>query len=261
MKIGLIVIDDGLYTHRWVCRLLEDRNHTICVGACLSPFSAQNFNPQNGCAKAIIYRTRYYGLRATLKFGWRLMKGRMGDAVFRFAGCGRPESVRSILSMAEIPLISIPDQDVNDDEFQAKLKAYEPDVLVCTFSQKAEKKLRGLAPKGCLNIHFSCLPKNGGREPVFWSLLYGRGYGLTVYRMGATLDSGLMLAQERLNVEGLHTLDAAIGNVCNRIPTVLSVALSRLEEGMGWQMRSPELNPWPGSKDIQAFRKSGFRIT
>jgi folate-dependent phosphoribosylglycinamide formyltransferase PurN len=260
MKIGLIVIDDGIYTHQWVRGFLGDRNHTICAGACLNPFSAHNFNPQNGRAKAILYRTRYYGLRATLKFGSRFLYGMMADALFRITGSGRAESVRSILSLADIPLVPIPDQDVNDSDFQVKLKAYEPDVLVCTFSQKAGENLRRLAPLGCLNIHFSCLPENAGREPVFWSLLRGQGYGLTVYRVGTVLDSGQMLIQKRLGMADLHSMDEAIQKVCTHVPAALSAALQRLEDGTGSQMPTPNLNSWPGPNDIQAFRGVGFRF-
>lgn len=260
MKIGLIVVDDGIYTHRWVRQFMEDGNHTICVGACLSPFSARNFNPRNSHTKAILARTRYYGLRAAFKFGWRFLIGMARDALFKFSGWGQAGFVRSILSMEGIPLIPVSDQDVNDPEFQARLKVHEPDVLVCTFSQKAGEALRRLAPLGCLNIHFSCLPENAGREPVFWSLLRGRGYGLTVYRMSKTLDSGQILAQKRLDAADLHSLDAAIQNVCTHVPAALSAALRRLEAGTGSQMHSPEMNSWPRPKDIQAFHKAGFRF-
>ena len=261
MNIGLIVVDDGIYTHRWVRQFLDDGNHTICAGACLSPFSARNFNPRNGHTRAILARIRYYGLQAAWKFGWRYLIGMVKDEWFRFSGCGRAGSVRTILSMKGVPLISIPDQDVNNREFQARLKVHEPDVLLCTFSQKAGEALRKLAPLGCLNIHFSCLPENAGREPVFWSLLRGRGFGLTVYRMGAKLDAGQMLAQESLDAAGLHSLHAAVQKVCRHVPGALCAALHRLEVG-GWvgMPPYPRLNSWPETRHIQSFHRAGFRF-
>jgi len=260
MKIGLIVMDDGIYIHHWAREFLQHGDHTICVGACLNPFFARNFNPQKVFVKAILDRTSYYGLGTTLKFGWRFLNRRVADVIFRFSGRGHAESVRSILSMAGIPLIPIPDQNVNAPAFLARLKTYKPDVLVGTFSQKAGENLRGFAPLGCLNIHFSCLPENAGREPVFWSLLLGKGYGLTVYRIGAELDSGQMLIQLRLDEAGLISLDAAIHKVCTYVPDALSAALSRLETGTAERLPPPDLNPWPGSQDIKAFLNAGYRF-
>lgn len=258
MRIGLAVVDDGLYTHRWVRGLVETGEHEICAGVCLNPFSAPNFNPSRSSIGSMIARTRYYGPAESLKFGGRYLRERTKDGIFRLTKRGRAGSVRSLLVEAGIPILPVPDRDLNNLVFQADLKVHQPEVIVCAVSQGIGSRLRGLARHGCLNVHFSCLPENAGREPVFWSLLRGRGFGLTVYRMGAGFDSGDLLAQGSLSLDGLGTLDEAIRLVCDNVPETLLEALDNLKTGSARRLAKPEHNPWPRRKDVKAFRQAGF---
>ena len=160
-----------------------------------------------------------------------------------------------------VPLVTIPDHDVNHQDFLNKFKQYRPQVLITLFSQKAELPLRTLAPFGCLNIHFSYLPENAGREPVFWSLLKERGYGLTIYQMGEEFDSGKILAQKKLSSTGLNSLHEAIKNVCVHIPETLEIALRNLEmKTDSTVVSSNTMNGWPEAEDVKAFYNGGFKF-
>jgi len=259
MRIGLIVVDDGIYTHQWVRDILKLPRHNICVCACLSPFYARNFNPHKNLINSINFRLRYYGLRASIKFYLLFLKNRAEASTLNLNRQKRVSSVRALISHDKIPLVPIQNQDVNHPDFLDKFKQYNPQVLLGVFSQKAELPLRTLAPLGCLNIHFSYLPDNAGREPVFWSLLEGKGYGLTIYRMGEVFDSGEILAQCRLASDGLFTLDEAIKNICMHIPEVLTNALDKLERGTDTMVLKPKaLKGWPKPRDTRAFLDAGY---
>jgi methionyl-tRNA formyltransferase len=75
-----------------------------------------------------------------------------------------------------------------------------------------------VAPRGALNIHASLLPRWRGAAPIQRALLAGDAEtGITIMRMDAGLDTGPMLAQERIvisaadDAQSLHDRLAALG--------------------------------------------------
>ena len=86
---------------------------------------------------------------------------------------------------------------VNDDEPMARIRAWKPDVVaVVAFGQILKKPLLDLPPHGCVNCHFSLLPKYRGAAPVIAALEAGdRKTGVTVMHMGVGLDDGPIMLQ------------------------------------------------------------------
>ena len=63
---------------------------------------------------------------------------------------------------------------VNDDEPMARVRAWRPDVVaVVAFGQILKKPLLDLPPRGCVNCHFSLLPKYRGSAPINWAIIEG----------------------------------------------------------------------------------------
>ena len=64
-------------------------------------------------------------------------------------------------------------------------------------------------PKGCLNVHFSLLPKYRGAAPVNWAIVNGEKItGVTTMQMGVGLDTGDILLQREIEIfEGENALD------------------------------------------------------
>ena len=88
-------------------------------------------------------------------------------------------------------------ENVNADEPMAQIRAWQPDVVaVVAYGQILRKPLLELPLFGCINCHFSLLPKYRGAAPVIASLLAGdRKTGVTVMRMGEKLDDGPIMLQ------------------------------------------------------------------
>ena len=86
---------------------------------------------------------------------------------------------------------------VNDDEPMAWIRAKKPDVIaVVAYGQILKKPLLDLPPEGCVNCHFSLLPKYRGAAPVIAAIEAGdRLTGVTVMRMGVGLDDGPIMFQ------------------------------------------------------------------
>ena len=99
-----------------------------------------------------------------------------------------------------IPLWEV--QRMSDPETLAVFAAYQPDVLcVACFSLYIPRSILDIPRLGCLNVHPSLLPANRGPDPLFWTFRQGmRQTGATIHLMDEGLDSGPIVAQERVEV-------------------------------------------------------------
>lgn len=88
-------------------------------------------------------------------------------------------------------------ENVNADEAMSVIRSWKPDVIaVVAYGQILRKPLLDLPLFGCVNCHFSLLPKYRGAAPVIASLLAGdRKTGVTVMHMGEGLDDGPIMLQ------------------------------------------------------------------
>lgn len=88
-------------------------------------------------------------------------------------------------------------ENVNDAQSMAQLYAWHPDaIVVVAFGQFLKKPLLELPPLGCINCHFSLLPKYRGASPVVAAIAAGdRLTGVTVMKMGIGMDDGPILMQ------------------------------------------------------------------
>ena len=88
----------------------------------------------------------------------------------------------------------------------AAIWAWRPDVIaVVAYGQILGKPLLDLPPLGCVNCHFSLLPKYRGAAPVTAALLAGDVVtGVSVIRMGIGMDDGPVLLKQ---VEPIYSDD------------------------------------------------------
>ena len=88
-------------------------------------------------------------------------------------------------------------ENVNTPEALAWIRAKKPDVVVVVaFGQFLKEELLNLPPCGCVNCHFSLLPKYRGASPVASAIAAGEKMtGVTVMRMGLGMDDGPILLQ------------------------------------------------------------------
>ena len=108
---------------------------------------------------------------------------------------------------------------LRDLDVQARVAAARPAFLVvAAYGLLLPQWALDIAPGGALNIHASLLPRWRGAAPIQRALLAGDAEtGITIMRMDAGLDTGPMLAQERIAIsagddaQSLHDRLAALG--------------------------------------------------
>jgi methionyl-tRNA formyltransferase len=151
-------------------------------------------------------------------------------------------------------------------------------AVVAAYGLILPKAILGLPRLGCINLHASLLPRWRGAAPIQRALLAGdRETGVTIFQMEPTLDTGPILAAERIAIPadataaGLHDRLAELA-ARMIVPVVDDLAAERavprpqpqagvtyapkLDKGEGrldWsqqatllERRLRALNPWPG---------------
>jgi methionyl-tRNA formyltransferase len=131
--------------------------------------------------------------------------------------------------------------------------------------------------QGCINVHFSLLPKYRGAAPVNWAIVNGESEtGVTTMRMDQGLDTGDILLQSstaigpdetapelmaRLAEKGAELLSETLAGLDQLVPQVQDHDLSTLapilkrEDGLiDWSMDAARIEqlirgfqPWPGA--------------
>lgn len=119
------------------------------------------------------------------------------------------------------------------ESFVEELRAFEVEAIaVVAYGQILPDSVLQMAPKGCVNLHFSLLPRWRGAAPVQYALWHGdQVTGVTTQWMAAKLDAGDIIQQ--VEVEILPAENA--GELLERLTAigadVLRSSFSMLEEG------------------------------
>jgi methionyl-tRNA formyltransferase len=128
----------------------------------------------------------------------------------RPVGRGRKLLPTAVKAAAEAAGLTVLTQDrgrVEREKIQDTVAALAPDaVVVVAFGQILREPLLSLPRHGCLNVHFSLLPRWRGMSPVQQALLHGDAWtGVSIMRMDAGVDTGPLLSVHPVPVDARET--------------------------------------------------------
>lgn len=104
-----------------------------------------------------------------------------------------------------VPVLQ-PDK-ARDAAFIEELEAFGVDAMaVVAYGQILPDAILEMAPRGCVNLHFSLLPRWRGAAPVQYAIWKGdRVTGVTTQWMAQKLDAGDIIAQHEVEIEPQET--------------------------------------------------------
>jgi methionyl-tRNA formyltransferase len=116
-----------------------------------------------------------------------------------------PSPVRRMAESRAIPVIT--PEKIRDFNLLDILKSWNPQIIVVVaFGRILPKSVLDLAPRGCLNVHYSLLPKYRGAAPVPWTILNGEEKaGVTTMQLVEQLDAGPIYLQEEIKLDEHET--------------------------------------------------------
>ena len=199
----------------------------------------------------------------------------------RLAGRGRRPRPPAVKAAAEHLGLRVMQPDtLRDESVLAQIAAMTPEVVVAVaYGQILRRELLAIPPRGVLNVHPSLLPRWRGASPIPAAILAGdEETGVTIMLMDAGMDSGPILAQERMRIELTDTAGilserlAEVGAdlMAGTLPRWLageieptpqddteatkSRILKKEDGAIDWSLSAVEIwrqvrayNPWPGS--------------
>jgi len=126
----------------------------------------------------------------------------------RPAGRGQqtfPSPVRQAAQIHNLPVIAA--EKIRTAEFLEAVKRWLPDIIVVVaYGRILPKTILELAPQGCLNVHYSLLPKYRGAAPAAWTIINGESAsGVTTMKLVEKMDAGAIYLQEAVALAGDET--------------------------------------------------------
>jgi len=119
----------------------------------------------------------------------------------RPAGRGQQSTispVRRVAGASHIPVLA--PEKVRAPAFLEALASWQPDVIVVVaYGRILPRSVLELAPQGCINVHYSLLPKYRGAAPIPWAIINGETVsGVTTMRLVEEMDAGPIFLQEKV---------------------------------------------------------------
>jgi len=113
--------------------------------------------------------------------------------------------VKKLALEREIPVIQ--PETFKSREAVEKLASFQPElIIVAAFGLILPTEVLSLPKFACLNVHPSLLPRHRGPSPVANAILCGDELtGVTIMLMDAGMDTGPILAQEKMGISFMNT--------------------------------------------------------
>src|SRR5438067_12747804 len=122
-------------------------------------------------------------------------------------------------------------QKIKTSEAKQLFASHEADVAVVVAYGKILPSEFLVAPKdGCVNVHFSLLPKYRGAAPVNWAIVNGETEtGVTTMKIVEELDAGPILRQSRGKIGEHETAPELLMRLADMGAEILSETLRSLD--------------------------------
>lgn len=123
----------------------------------------------------------------------------------RPAGRGKGERKTAVHERAEqLGMLVRTPKTLRDTDEQERFRALEPDLaVVAAYGLILPSAILDAPRQGCINVHASLLPRWRGAAPIQRAILAGdRISGVTIMQMEEGLDTGAILLQRNLDIDG-----------------------------------------------------------
>lgn len=234
-------------------------------------FLIKNLPPYAEVVGTVLFEVSPFGKRESFTDKMKKTYSVFGPTFFAYYGLkflgsklNSNKSIVKVLAKHNVPLIQI-DGNINSKENRAKIKSYEPDLLVSIGGNQIFKRpLLDLATKGCINLHTALLPKYRGLMPSFWVLRHNEKYtGVSVFFVDEGIDTGPILVQEKVEI-GSRSQEALIKHTKQIGMESIIKSVEKINSGDYTLIPNPDEDmtyfTFPTSEDVKAFYKAGKKF-
>jgi methionyl-tRNA formyltransferase len=121
---------------------------------------------------------------------------------------------------------------IRTEEARQLFESHEADAaIVVAYGRILPPAFLRAPRRGCINVHFSLLPRYRGAAPVNWAIVHGeRETGVTTMLMDEGLDTGPVLSQRATAIEEDETAPQLLARLSEMGAALLGETLARLDE-------------------------------
>lgn len=152
----------------------------------------------------------------------------------RPAGRGQKHAPSAVRRAAEAHGIAVAaPQRIRDPSFLETLRQWRPEILVVVaYGRILPQSVLDMAPRGCLNVHYSLLPKYRGAAPTAWTIINGEEKaGVTTMQLVEKMDAGPIYLQEEVPLAKDETTASLQSKLTPVGARLLLETLKRLKHG------------------------------
>jgi methionyl-tRNA formyltransferase len=121
---------------------------------------------------------------------------------------------------------------IKTEEARELFASHEADAcVVVAYGRILPASFLNAPRRGCINVHFSLLPKYRGAAPVNWAIVRGETEtGVTTMRMDEGLDTGALYLQRAIPIGDAETAPQVLARLASLGAELLGETLARLDE-------------------------------
>ncbi|HAX61817.1 MAG TPA: methionyl-tRNA formyltransferase [Elusimicrobia bacterium] len=141
-------------------------------------------------------------------------------------------------------------ENLKDKDFISQLSTFNPQLaIVVAYGKILPKEVLALFPSGCVNLHFSILPKYRGAAPIQWAIIKGeKETGVTGFFMDEGLDTGKIIFQKKIKIAQNDDTVALQKKLIFVAIDVLSETLEKIKKGFNGESQKGEASYAPPLK-------------
>ena len=114
--------------------------------------------------------------------------------------------VKAYALSQNLPLLQ--PEKLKDTDFLEQLRAWNADLQIVVAFRMLPEVVWNMPRLGTFNLHASLLPQYRGAAPINWAIINGeKETGVTTFFLTHTIDTGKIIAQERIPIEPVDTAD------------------------------------------------------
>ncbi len=144
---------------------------------------------------------------------------------------------------------------IKTEEAKALFSSHNADAaIVVAYGRILPAEFLNAPHHGCINVHFSLLPKYRGAAPVNWAIVNGeKETGVTTMKIVEELDAGPILLQRATEIQEDETAPELLTRLADVGAELLSETLKRFDTIRSQPQRDEEATLAPILKEQLAF--------
>lgn len=253
MNIVLVVPDEPFYVANNLDYLIRSSKKKYHIRGCIL-LSPTPYGKRNSFLDKFLKTLKIFGFKFVIYYGFKFIFNK----IFK-------SSVKNVLKKNEIPIIRL-QESLNTKKSLDIISKLKPDVIISILGNEIFKtSLLNLPTFGCINLHTSMLPKYRGMMPTFWVLLNKeRETGVTVFKMDEGIDSGPILAQEKVKIDSKFSQQDLIIKTKRIGMSLILETLNMIAENsirfIENDVKKSSYFSYPTRKDVKLFKLRGNKF-